>query len=203
MTNILYKLVVLIVFLSVSELLFARPISWTGGSTFMYKTNAMISSYYYHFSPTYKYSIGGEYVDDKYFNNKYFNIRATYLLDRNNTKSSQRNLYITAALSTKESDNLYYGIQGDWETRRVYTSFYHVKKHTKNKDYSESELQFGVAPYLGEYNELHSWVMLKAKKDEINSNWDTYPYLKFFKGDFLFEIGTKNSHWDIHYMMRF
>ena len=24
-----------------------------------------------------------------------------------------------------------------------------------------------------------------------------------FKGDFLIEIGTDNSHWDIHYMMRF
>tara|TARA_B100001057_G_scaffold363041_1_gene365699 strand:+ start:117 stop:680 length:564 start_codon:yes stop_codon:yes gene_type:complete len=186
-----------------SDLLIARPISWSGGSTFMYKTNSMITSYYYHYSPNYKYSIGGEYVDDKYFDNKYFNIRGTYLLDRNNAKSSQRNLYITAALSTKESDNHYYGIHGDWETRRVFTSFSQIYKHTKTKDYSESELQFGVAPYLGEYNELHSWAMIKAKKETINNNWDIYPYVKIFKGDFLLEIGTKNSHWDIHYMLRF
>ena len=45
--------------------------------------------------------------------------------------------------------------------------------------------------------------MLKAKKDTINNNWDTYPFIKLFKGDFLIEIGTKNSHWDVHYMVRF
>ena len=46
----------------------ARPISWSGGSTFMYKSNSMITSYYYHYSPSYKYSIGAEYINDKYFN---------------------------------------------------------------------------------------------------------------------------------------
>jgi len=186
-----------------SDLLIARPISWSGGSTFMYKTNSVITSYYYHYSPNYEYSIGGEYVNDKYFDNEYFNIRGTYLLDRNNTKSSQRNLYITGALSIKESDNFYYGIHGDWETRRVFTSFSHIYKHTETKDYSESELQLGIAPYLGEYNELHSWMMIKAKRDTIDNNWDIYPFMKIFKGDFLVEIGTKNSHWDIHYMLRF
>ena len=201
--NIINKFLFLILCVSISDFLIARPISWSGGSTLMYKTNKMLSSYYYHYSPNYKYSIGGEYVDDKYFNNKYFNIRGTYLLERNNTKSSQRNLYITAALSTKESDNLYYGIHGDWETRRVFTSFSHLQKHTKNMDYSESELQFGFAPYLGEYNELHSWVMLKAKKETIHDNWDIYPFIRVFKGDFLIEIGQKNSHWDVHYMLRF
>ena len=201
--KILNKLILSVICLSMSDSLIARPISWSGGSTFMYETNSMTTSYYYHYSPNYKYSIGGEYVDDKYFDNKYFNIRGTYLLDRNNTKSSQRNLYITAALSTKESDNHYYGIHGDWETRRVFTSFSQIYKHSKTKDYSESELQFGVAPYLGEYNELHSWAMIKAKKETINNNWDIYPFVKIFKGDFLLEIGTKNSHWDIHYMLRF
>ena len=67
----------------------SRPISWSGGSTLMYKTNSMISSYYYHFSPSYQYSIGAEYINDRYFNEQYINIRSTYLLDRKNTKSSQ------------------------------------------------------------------------------------------------------------------
>ncbi len=201
--NILRKLLIIITCILVSDFVTARPISWSGGSTFMYKTNVMITSYYYHYSPNYKYSIGGEYIDDKYFDSKYLNIKGTYLLDRNNTKLSQRNLYFIAALSTKESDNFYYGVHGDWETRRVFTSFSHIQKHTKIRDYSESELQFGVAPYLGEYNELHSWAMLKLKKETINSNWDLYPFIKIFKGDFLLEVGTKNSHWDVHYMLRF
>ena len=55
----------------------ARPISWSGGSTFMYKSNSMLTSYYYHYSPSYKYSIGAEYINDKYFKDDYLNLRAT------------------------------------------------------------------------------------------------------------------------------
>ena len=181
----------------------SRPISWSGGSTLMYKTNSMMSSYYYHFSPTYQYSIGAEYINDRYFNDQYINIRSTYLLDRKNTKSSQRNLYLTGAVSTKKSEDFYYGMHGDWETRRYFSSFSVINKHTVSKDYSEYELQLGVAPYLGDYNELHTWVMIKTKKDTLNNEWDTYPFLKLFKGDFLLELGTKNSHWDLHFMKRF
>ena len=83
----------------------SRPISWTGGSTIMYKSNSMMSSYYYHYSPSFKYSVGTEYINDRYHNEQYVNIRSTYLLDRKNTKESQRNLYMTASLSIKEMMN--------------------------------------------------------------------------------------------------
>ena len=43
----------------------------------------------------------------------------------------------------------------------------------------------------------------QTKKDTIKNNWETYPFMKFFKGDSLLEIGAKNSHLDIHYMLRF
>ena len=45
--------------------------------------------------------------------------------------------------------------------------------------------------------------MVKAKKNTIDNDWNVYSFVKFFKGDFLIELGTKNSHWDIHYMIRF
>ena len=57
--------------------------------------------------------------------------------------------------------------------------------------------------HCDDYNELHTWVMIKTKKDTLNNEWDTYPFLKLFKGDFLLELGTKNSHWDLHFMKRF
>jgi hypothetical protein len=169
----------------------------------MYKTNSMYSSYYYHYSPVYKYSLGLEYINDRHFNDQYINLKTTYLLGRKNTKSSQGNLYLTGGISTKSNNNRFYGVHGDWETRRLFTSFSVINKDTDVKDFTENELTFGVAPYLGEYNDLHTWVMVKTKKNTIKNNWETYPYMKFFKGDSLIEIGTKNSHWDIHYMLRF
>ena len=186
-----------------SDLAQSRPISWAGGSTIMYRTNSMMSSYTFHYSPTYKYSIGAEYVNDRYFNNHFINLRSTYLLDRHNTKISQRNIYLTGGISTKTNQDFSYGIHGDWETRRLFSSFSLINKHTKEKDYTENEFQLGVAPYLGKYDDIHTWVMLKAKKNTINNNWEIYPFIKLFQGDFLIEVGSKNSHWDVHFIIRY
>ena len=201
--GIINKTIIILLLVVTTDAAFSRPISWSGGSTIMYKTNSMYSSYYYHYSPIYKYSLGLEYINDRHFNDQYINLKTTYLLGRKNTKSSQANLYLTGGISTKSKNNRFYGVHGDWETRRLFTSFSVINKDTDLKDYTENELTFGVAPYLGEYNDLHTWVMVKVKKDTIKNNWETYPFMKFFKGDSLLEIGAKNSHWDIHYMLRF
>lgn len=199
----IYKFIGLFVALMSAPIVEARPISWTGGSTIMYKSNSMMSSYYYHYSPSFKYSVGAEYINDRYYNDQYLSIRSTYLLDRKNTKASQRNLYLTASISTKSSDDLYYGVHGDWETRRYFTSFSILDKRASQKDYTENEFQIGIAPYLGEYNQLHTWIMLKSKEDTRDDKWKTYPFIKLFKGDFLLEVGSKESHWDLHFMKRF
>ena len=197
------KFIGLLVALMSASIIEARPISWTGGSTIMYKSNSMMSSYYYHYSPSFKYSVGAEYINDRYYNNQYISIRSTYLLDRKNTKASQRNLYLTASISTKSNDDLYFGVHGDWETRRYFTSFSILDKQSSQEDYTENEFQIGIAPYLGEYNQLHTWIMLKSKKDTRDDKWKTYPFIKLFKGDFLLEVGSKESHWDLHFMKRF
>ena len=186
--GILNKTIIILLLVVTTDIAFSRPISWSGGSTIMYKTNSMYSSYYYHYSPVYKYSLGLEYINDRHFNDQYINLKTTYLLGRKNTKSSQANLYLTGGVSTKSKNNHFYGVHGDWETRRLFTSFSVINKDTDVKDYTENELIFGVAPYLGEYNDLHTWVMVKAKKDTIKNNWETYPFMKFFKGDSLVEI---------------
>jgi len=199
----MYKFIGLFIALVFASYVESRPISWTGGSTMMYKSNSMMSSYYYHYSPSYKYSVGAEYINDRHYNDQYISIRSTYLLDRKNTKASQRNLYLTASISTKSDDDLYYGVHGDWETRRYFTSFSILDKRARQKNYTENEFQIGIAPYLGEYNQLHTWIMLKSKEDTRNDKWKTYPFIKLFKGDFLLEVGSKESHWDLHFMKRF
>ena len=60
-----------------------------------------------------------------------------------------------------------------------------LDKRTNQKDYTENELQMGIAPYLGEYNQLHTWIMLKSKEDTRDSKWKTYPFIKLFKGTFI------------------
>jgi len=81
----------IIILLIISFGLDARPISYSGGSTIMSFSDNIKDSLYYHYSPSYKYSVGIENIRDKYFNDNYSYVRFTYLLNRKNTENSQRN----------------------------------------------------------------------------------------------------------------
>ena len=179
-----------------------RPISYSGVHTLMHFNDSMKESVYYHYSPTYRYSFGIESLKDKAFNTSISYLRFTYLLNRKNTKNSQRNLYFQSGLASKDSNN-FFGIHGDWETRRYFIGFDY--KEVKNIiDYSDKHIQLGVAPYLGEYGDLHTWLMVKIKKNSLNNKQITYPVVKFFKGNILLELGyDKKTDWDIHLMYRF
>ena len=198
--GILVRLILLLSFINVE----ARPISYSGGSTAMLITDNMKDSVYYHYSPTYKYSVGIETVKDLIFDQEYSYLRFTYLMNRKNTRHSQRNLYFQSGISSKGRDNVFYGIHGDWETRRVFTGFGFKEVENTTKDYQDYFLQAGIAPYIGEYGDLHTWLMLKSKKNTLTSEWQTYPVLKFFKGDFLIEFGYDSKiNWYVHMMYRF
>jgi hypothetical protein len=194
----------IIILLIISFGLDARPISYSGGSTIMSFSDNIKDSLYYHYSPSYKYSVGIENIRDKYFNDNYSYVRFTYLLNRKNTENSQRNLYLQSGISSEGFNKFFYGMHGDWETRRLFVGF--GLKETKKKihDYSEQYYQIGVAPYLGDYGDLHTWIMIKAKENSLENKWSTYPVLKFFKGNLLAEFGySEKTEWDVHLMYRF
>ena len=182
----------------------ARPISYSGGSTVMSNTDNMRDTYYYHYSPTYKYSLGLEAVKDDYFKTDFSYFRFTYLLNRKNTRYSQRNLYFQSGVSSKGLNNNFIGVHGDWETRRWFIGFDYKKVSNDIIEYDDKFLQLGVAPYLGEYGDFHTWVMVKSKKNDLLESWSTFPVLKFFKGNFLIEFGyNSKTEWDSHVVYRF
>ena len=79
----IYKIIIL-VFLMVFNA-DARPISYSGGTTIMYKSDTFNDSIYLHYSPTYKYSIGLERAKNKFYKNTENYFRFTYLVNRKNT----------------------------------------------------------------------------------------------------------------------
>ena len=89
----------------------ARPISYPGGSTFMARHDARQNSLYYHYSPTYKLSVGLETVNDYTIDETYSLARMTYLLYRKNTAQSQRNLYLAGGVSPEDPKNHFYSLQ--------------------------------------------------------------------------------------------
>ncbi len=198
------RLLIILFFFLVSNSGETRPISYSGGSTAMTFSDNMKNSIYYHFSPSHKYSLGIEAIEDKFFGSNYSYFRFTYLLDRKNTQNSQRNLYFQSGVSSKGFDNFFYGIHGDWETRRLFFGFSLKQVENEKKDYYDQSYQLGFAPYIGNYGDLHTWIMLKTKRNSLMSEWSTYPVLKFFKGNVLMEFGYNDkTEWDLHLMYRF
>ena len=194
----------LFLILAVSSVAEARPISYSGGSTLMSHSDNMRDSLYLHYSPTYKYSLGLEVVKDDFLSSSYSYFRLTYLLNRKNTQYSQRNLYFQSGISSKGIENKFYGLHGDWETRRWFAGFGYKKVENEIIDFEDQYLQIGLAPYLGEYGDFHTWIMVKSKKNDLLKNWSTFPVLKFFKGNFLIEFGYNDkTEWDSLLIYRF
>ena len=107
-------------------------------------------------------------------------------------------------MSSKGLNNNFIGVHGDWETRRWFVGFGYKKVSNDIIEYDDKFLQLGVAPYLGEYGDFHTWIMVKSKKNDLLESWSTLPVLKFFKGNFLIEFGYNNkTEWDSHMMYRF
>ena len=171
----------------------------------MIKSDSLSNSTYFHYSPSFKYSIGIENTNNKIFKDNKNYIRFTYLLNRKNALNSQRNLYFQSGIDVGNKNNHFYGAHGDWETRRWFAGFGYKNIQSKtNNDYENKYIQFGVAPYIGDYGDFHTWLMVKTRKSSLTKNTSTYPILKFFSGDALVEVGYDNrTNWDLHLMYRF
>ena len=182
----------------------ARPISYSGGWTVMQMNDLNRHSIHLHFSPSVKYSLGyrAEYWRNREW--QFHGAQFNYLLKRMNTRKSQANFYLKNGLGLALSDhknfqkkiepNLFTGFAVDWEDRQYFFSYenrinfnYAIDKFVLHK------ARIGLAPYIGEYGDLHTWFMLKVEKmSHVKSTLVFTPMLRFFKGDYLAEVGLSN-----------
>ena len=192
---------------------FARPVSYSGGKTIMHNNDAIKNSLHLHYSPTYKYSIG--YKMEYFRRNETFlnGLQLNNLLKRWNLRGSQGNLYLKTSIGTankSKEDELYgfAGIAGDFETRKYFISY--ENRYYKSDGDIISQFQqnarIGIAPYIANYGNIHSWLMLqishnpKFKKDKII----TTPLVRFFKGVNLLEFGvSSNKRFLFNFITRF
>ena len=187
----MHRLLFLIVFF-ISINVFSRPVSYTGGTTFMAMNNGDRISSHVHYSPKYFYSLGYrfEYWKDKDYVNHF--LQGNYLVERFNNIDSQANIYLKTGIGTStylESDKDYnksYFISGsaDWETQKLYSNYEVRYSDIENiEDFILHSGALGFAPYVGNYGDLHTWVLYAFQYNEDkNKNKLTHgPKLRFFK----------------------
>jgi hypothetical protein len=173
-------------------------------------------SLHVHYSPTKDYSVGyfGEYWKDD--DVQLHSAKVNYLLKRWNGKASQGNLYLTggvgaAIINQKNLDSYveelaYTGLMADWENRRYFVSYGNEYIHAGD---SISEFRqngrVGIAPYIGDYGDVHTWLMLQVDHNpEDEDNFKVTPLVRFFYDVTLVELGM-NEDGDamVHFVHRF
>ncbi len=183
----------------------ARPVSYPEGWTSMLMNNGDRNALHLHYSPTAKYSIGYKFEywrEDEYSINA---IQVNNLLKRWNAKEWQANLYLKSGLGFAHSDKGNFdneigiagftGIGADWENRRFFTSY--ENRYTKAGEFDKFYMQsarIGIAPYIGDYGDLHTWLILDAEhKPTAADKFTITPTVRLFKGSHMVETGISDQ----------
>ena len=194
----LFRIFTILFFLLVSNA-FARPVSYSGGTTVMQRNDSIRNLLHVHYSPTYKYSVGykGEYLRNSKIHLN--GLQLNNLLKRWNLPAAQGNIYLKSSIGNAkklENNELYAftGVAGDFETRRYFVSYNNMYYKSDGNIISQFEqsARVGIAPYVADYGNIHTWLMLQVthtpelEGDEIIVT----PLLRLFKGSNLAELGV-------------
>lgn len=181
---------------------FARPVSYSGGTTIMQNNDAFRNSVHIHYSPTYKYSLGykGEYLRKKEIALNGF--QANRLLKRWNMPASQANIYLKSNIGTANKSGVnelyaFAGIATDFETRKYFISYEnrYYKSDGNIINQFEQKARIGFAPYVANYGNIHTWLMMqvshqpKFEGDEVVAT----PLIRLFKGPQMAELGISSN----------
>lgn len=183
----------------------ARPVSYAGGWMVMQKNDSDSHSVEVGYSPTSRYAIAyvGEYwrKQDWHFQG----LELNWLAKRWNLPASQANIFVKSALGTAYSDAGAWdgetepagslGFSVDWEDRRYYTSYESRYVEAGDIDHFFSQkARVGIAPYVGDYGDLHTWLMLEVSHNPTRPDAVLLtPMLRMFKGDYLGELGISSN----------
>ena len=179
----------------------ARPVSYPGGVTLMQMNDVERNSIHLHYSPTARYSIGykGEYWRDDEW--QFHGVQLNKLLKRWNKPASQANLYVKSGVGIVRADDsshhpaAFVGFAADWEDRRYFAAyenrFYDADKVAQ---FFSQTARIGIAPYIGDYGDLHTWFILQADHRPKNSKpIRLTAVLRLFKSVYMAELGLSEE----------
>ena len=156
------------------------------------------NSSHIHYSPSIKYSVGWRHEYQRDTSAHIDSIQLNNLIKRWNKPKEQANFYIKSGVGIAYDDGntspaAFTGIAADWETRRYFTSYENralwVDEDTANASIKH-EARIGVAPYIGDYGDLHTWLMFQADYDAgEKDSFSATPLVRLFKDATMVEAG--------------
>lgn len=178
----------------------ARPVSFPDGWMAMTMNDHREYSNMLSYSPTARDAVGvrSDYMrEDK---NWVHTLTYNRLLKRWNGSDSQGNLFVMTGLGVATQGGEAnaagsVGIEADWETRRLYTAYENRYIEAGNIERSFTQkARVGVAPYVGDYDDVHTWLMLQVEHNP--NDRDTVvltPFVRLFTQTVMGEFGVSDK----------
>lgn len=202
-----------------SKSLMAHPTSSQGTISLMGENSEDMSHFDVIYSHRYWLGVGARYHELREANSSTESALGTlgFLVYRSNGEDHQGNVYLTtgaghawfkdASDRTLNNDFAYtLGIQGDYETRKIYTLAKFETIKTKDEVISELyQLRAGFAPYVAGFYDLNTWFILQASQDKaVSSSIELAPLIRFFYRNVLTELGaTTDGKFIFNFMVHY
>jgi len=179
----------------------AKPIPYTDGWMIMQENNTRENMFHavYGLSPDFSTGISSEWFKDKGY--WLHSGQLNYLAARQNLPDAQFNLFLmsgagVALKSDKAHPAGWAGMLADYETRRLFFSYDNNVTYAQTIETSFAQkVKAGVAPYIGEYDDVHTWLMLQLEHyPGTNHEFVVTPMIRLFKDNYLGEIGYSSDH---------
>lgn len=191
----------------------ARPVSYPGGWTWMQLNNGDFSAIHAHYSPTFRDSIGlyseRNWGEDWHFTGLQYN----RLVKRWNETGSQANVYLKGGVGQADPFGDagaelagFIGVSADWETRRWFTSYEARAYDLGFNQSARQSARIGVAPYIGDYGDLHTWLMVQVdNQPESETPTTLTPLVRFFYDVQMLEFGytPETERFTANWIVRF
>lgn len=194
------KKFLIIAFLLMPFAAFAKPISYVGGTMVMQENDETGSTLQLDYTVTPKYAVG-LYAKQDQGGKDFFTVgpQLNYLVKRWNFEHGQGNIFSmtgggTSRYEGKENASAWTTILADYETRRVFYSYEARLMYVDTIEKSTwQRARVGFAPYLANYEDLNSWLMLQVDyHPKKNHSTVVTPLLRFFYKTNLIEVGVSN-----------
>jgi len=192
------------VLLSISTLVSARPVTYTGGQVLVVEMHPDSVAWRYGYSGSFRWSasVGGLYVDDfqgrESLDVNY--VRSARLVKRWNWPKAQANVFVWGgvghAQTMSQSDiSGHAGFQADFETRRIYTSVISEHHEGPNWRYRTDSVALGFAPYEHDFDKTALWLVVKGTRATHSKDDDPRSalMLRLFNPKWWLEVGVHDN----------
>lgn len=196
----------LLVFIILLSSISAHPVIFKNGKVFWVSQTPSFNDIRFGVSQTSNWLIGGRVLVDRKSNETFALINNNYLAKRWNSRNSQANIYLLSSVgvNTKNSKSMgTFGVHGDWENRQLMVmQMLEYYSHTSSW---VSSSRFAYSPYTVDYSKMSTWLIAQYRI-EYNNDQFSYmfiPVVRFFKGNYLLEIGSNGDDSFFTFMTHF